>query len=302
VAPDAQQAIDTVNKAFGRHPGYRALHAKGTLCKGTFTATPEASTLTRAAHMQGDTLEATFRFSNGAGNPHHPDYAPDPRGFAVKIYAPDGERTDLVCVTTPRFLTRTPEAFIEFVALQSAGPAAAYKAPLFFARHPEAVKALPAAVPTLRPPASYASVPYHGLHAFRWLDEHGGARHVRYHIVPELPVKWLSPMAARKRGPDYLQQDLRERLAAGPVVFSLEVEIAIPGDPVDDPSVSWPKARRRVRVGEFTITGLETERETGGDVLVFDPTRVIDGIELSDDPVLRFRHDAYSESVARRMA
>ncbi len=26
-------------------------------------------------------------------------------------------------------------------------------------------------------------------------------------------------------------------------------------------------------------------------MLVFDPTRVIDGIELSDDPVLRFRHD-----------
>ena len=35
-------------------------------------------------------------------------------------------------------------------------------------------------------------------------------------------------------------------------------------------------------------------------MLVFDPTRVTDGIELSDDPVLRFRHDAYAESIARR--
>ena len=35
-------------------------------------------------------------------------------------------------------------------------------------------------------------------------------------------------------------------------------------------------------------------------MLVFDPTRVTDGIELSDDPVLRFRPGAYSESVARR--
>ena len=64
----------------------------------------------------------------------------------------------------------------------------------------------------------------------------------------------------------------------------------------------WPKLRREVEVGSYEITGLETERETGGDVLVFDPTRVIDGIELSEDPVLHFRGAAYTESVRRRMA
>jgi catalase len=301
MALDAGQAIDAVNKVFGSHAGFRALHAKGILCKGTFTPTPDASTLTRAPHMRGGAFEATFRFSNGSGDPHHPDYAPDPRGFAVKLYLPDGARTDMVCVTTPRFPTSTPEAFVDFVRAQGAGPAAALKVPLFLARHPEALKAIPAAVPTLRPPASYATAPYYGIHAFRWLDDHGGTRHVRYFVVPDAPVEWLSPIAARRRGGDYLQPELRERLAAGPIGFSLEVQIAIPGDPVDDPSATWPKARRRVHVGDFAITALETERETGGDVLVFDPTRVIDGIELSDDPVLRFRHDAYSASVERRM-
>ena len=34
--------------------------------------------------------------------------------------------------------------------------------------------------------------------------------------------------------------------------------------------------------------------------VVFDPTRVVDGIELSDDPILRFRPSAYSVSVDRR--
>jgi catalase len=48
------------------------------------------------------------------------------------------------------------------------------------------------------------------------------------------------------------------------------------------------------------LTGRETGRETGGDVLVFDPTRVTDGIECSDDPVLLFRPKAYAESVAQR--
>ncbi len=92
------------------------------------------------------------------------------------------------------------------------------------------------------------------------------------------------------------------RVQRGPIRFPFEVQVATPGDPTDDPSAAWPPARRRVNVGTFQITGLETERETGGDVLVFDPTRVTDGIELSDDPVLRFRAGAYSESVARRSA
>jgi catalase len=80
----------------------------------------------------------------------------------------------------------------------------------------------------------------------------------------------------------------------------LELQIAEPGDKVDDPASVWPKSRRRVSAGTLEITGLETERETGGDVLVFDPGRVVDGIELSDDPVLRYRPAAYSDSVARR--
>jgi catalase len=300
-AVDAQQAVDAVNRVFGRHSGFRALHAKGTLCKGTFTPTPEAATLTRAAVFGGESVPATFRFSNGSGNPHHPDYQPDPRGLAAKLYLPDGSRTDLVCVSSPRFPVKTPEAFIELVEAQGAGPAAAWKLPLVFARHPEALRNMPALAPTLAPPASYAVIPYYGLHAFRWIDAQGGERWVRYRVLPQAQREKIAPWAARRRGRDYLQEELRTRLAGGPILFTLEVQIAIPGDPINDPSSAWPKARRTVNVGRYEITELETERETGGDVLVFDPTRVVEGIELSDDPVLRFRHAAYSESVARRM-
>jgi catalase len=252
--------------------------------------------------MNSGPLEATFRFSNGSGNPHDADYRPDPRGLAAKLYLPDGERTDIVCVSTPRFPVSTPEGFIELVHAQSAGPAALVKLPLVLARHPEAIRVLPVAAPSLRPPASYAVIPYFGIHAFKWIDAQGGSRFVRYRLEPQAPRETIAPWAARRRGPDYLQEDLRARLEQGPIRFTLNVQIAIPSDPIDDPSAAWPSSRRTVAVGEYEITGLETERETGGDVLVFDPTRVIDGVELSDDPVLRFRHAAYSESVARRMA
>jgi catalase len=297
---DAKQAVDAISSYFGSHRGSRALHAKGTLLKGTFTASDEARSLTRAAHMQGDPVPVTARLSNGSGNPDHPDYAPDPRGLAVKFYLPDGSRTDMVAVTTPRFVSRTPEGFVEMLAAQGSGIAAAWKLPAVFARHPEMLRNFPALAPSLRPPPSYGAVPYHGQHAFKWVDARGGERFVRYTWQPEASEAKISLREARARGRDYLSEELDRRLASGPIRFTLEVQLAASGDPTDDPSRAWPETRRRVRVGMLELTGHDNERETGGDVLVFDPTRVTDGIECSDDPVLLFRPKAYSESVARR--
>jgi catalase len=300
VALSPQQAIDTTEQVFGHHPGYRALHAKGIVCKGTFTPAPDAATLTRAAHMRGASVPATVRFTNGSGNPKHPDWAPDPHGLAIKLYLADGSRTDIVAVSSPRFPTRTPEGFIELVKAQAAGPAAAWKLPLFLRHNPEAIRVLPVVAPTLLPPASYATIPHYALHAFRWIDAGDGERFVRYTLKPEASVSKLAPWEARRRGGDYLQREIRERLAAGAVVFSLQLQIADPGDPVDDPGAAWPKRHRRVHGGTLQIDGLDTERERGDDVLVFDPSRVTDGSECSEDPVLRFRSGAYSESVRRR--
>ena len=294
------EAIDTTTEVFGSHPGFRALHAKGIVATAVFRPTADAPALSRAAHLQGPDVAATVRFSNGSGDPRHPDYAPDPRGLAVKLYLPDGSRTDIVAVSTPVFPTRTPEGFIELLRAQAAGPAAAWKLPLFFRHHPEALRVLPRVAPTLAPPASYATIPYHALHAYRWTDAEGSSRFVRLTLRPAATVARLKPWEARRRGADYLQREIAERLVAGPVLFSIEAQIANPGDPTDDPSAAWPKSRRRVTVGALHVTGLDSERERDGDVLVFDPTRVTDGIECSADPVLNFRPGAYSESVARR--
>ena len=94
--------------------------------------------------------------------------------------------------------------------------------------------------------------------------------------------------------------EIRDRVRSEPVRFTLELTLAEPGDPVHDPSAAWPRDRRRVRAGTLVIDGLDSERERGDDVLVFDPTRVVDGIECSNDPVLRFRPPAYAESIRRR--
>jgi catalase len=302
VSATPSQAVDAANKLFGSHPGTRALHAKGLLLKGTFTATPAAAELTTAAHMQGEAIPATYRFSNGSGNPHHADYKPDPRGLAAKFYLPGGSRTDIVAVTTPVFPVSTPEAFVEMLQAQAAGPAGALKLPGLLLRNPSILKNGLPGIKSMQPPDGYHTSRYYGIHAFRWTDASGTARHVRYFLIPEDGESHLSPRAARGHSRDYLQEGVRERLQRGPIRFTLELQIADPGDTTDDPSVVWPKSRRRVAAGTIEMTELETGRETGGDVLVFDPTRVTPGIECSADPVLNFRSKAYSESVARRMA
>jgi catalase len=291
-----EQAIEAANFKFGAHPGSRALHAKGSVYSGTFTATPEAAALTRAAHMQGDPVEVTARFSNGGGDPDIPDYAPDVRGLAISFHLPDGSRTDISCQTIPRFPFKDVGPFVDFLRVSKPTASSALQLPLFLARNPGAIGPLVGNLALLKPPPSYAAITYYALHAFKWVDADGGERYVRYTWKPMLDLEPLARGEAKRRGRDYLREELDARLADGTVRFELEVQVAGPGDDPHDPSSVWPEDRDRIVVGTLEVTAPSEE----GDEHVFDPTRVTDGIELSDDPVLRFRAQAYSVSYERR--
>ena len=299
----AEQVVDAINAISGVHSGHRAAHARGTLCTGRFAATPEAAALSRAAHMQGDPVRATVRFSNGGGDPGIPDYATEGRGMAVKLYLADGSRTDMVALSLPVFFARTPEDFLEFTQARRPDPATGQpdgeRLGAWFAAHPEAGPAIQAAI-SAPPPASYATVVYHGIHSFRWVNADGDARPVRFRWEPEAGVASITPEEARALGDTYLQDEIAARATAGGAAFRLVATLAAEGDPVDDPTAAWPDDREQVVAGRLELTGMDEERERGGDVLVFDPTRVVDGIELSDDPILRFRPRAYAVSVERR--
>jgi catalase len=302
--PDlAEAAVDAINEVSGRHPGHRAAHAKGTVCEGRFTAAEAARRLTRAAHMQGEPVRATVRFSNGGGNPNTPDYAAEGRGMAVKLYLSEGPRTDMVGISLPVFFVRTPEDFVEFTRARrpdsKTGKPDMARLGAWLGEHPEAGPAVQAAM-AAEPPASYGACVYHGIHAYRWVSAEGAERYVRFRWEPEAGEAALSAEEARERGPDYLQRELPERLGRESIGFRLVLQLAEADDPIDDPTAAWPAQRETAEAGRLEVTALDRARERDGDVLVFDPVRVVDGIELSDDPVLRFRPSAYSVSVERR--
>jgi catalase len=54
--------------------------------------------------------------------------------------------------------------------------------------------------------------------------------------------------------------------------------------------------------GTLELTEVDATAETEGNIVVFDPMRLTDGIEPSDDPILHYRPGAYSVSAERRSA
>jgi catalase len=295
-------AVDAVNEAAGSHAGFRALHAKGVVCSGHFTPEPAAAGMTRAAFMQAE-VPVTVRFSNGSGDPGQPDGKPDGRGLAVKFQLPDGSRTDMVTVTLPCFFVRRVEDFVPFTKAAKPLPRLGIPGPalgLYVLRHREVIPALKGAAAWTKPVPSYANCHFNSIHSFRWTGADDESRWVRFSWLPEAGRKTISAKEAKALGPDHLSDELRRRLDDGPVRFRLQLQLAGPDDPIDDPTQAWPADRDTVEAGTLEIDALDTSRETGDDVLVFDPTRVTNGIDLSDDPILHFRSYAYSESIKRR--
>ncbi len=292
-----ERAIDRLRAAFGGPAGYRTLHAKGRFYTGTFTATPEATALCRAGHFDGEPHEVTVRWSNAAGKPRA-DGKPDIRGMAVKFHQPDGLATDLLGQTSPRFPTDDPEIF---VALTEATEKP-LTLPLFLARHPGVLPTVLASAraKAISSPASYAEVTFYPIHAYGWLGADGARTWVRYVFRPTATD--ADRLEGSFPGRDRLGEEMAARLERGPVTHEVWVQVAGEGhDPHRATSV-WSGARELL-AGRIEVTAGAPDPEGGpasSTPVVFDPARVVDGIELSDDPILRYRPGAYSESVARR--
>ncbi len=297
-----EQIVDVMNALFGKHPGFRAAHAKGVVCEGEFTPTAAAATLSKAPHLQGQPTKVTVRFSDSTGVPEIPDGVPDagPRGVAVRFHLPGGRSTDVLANAFNGFAVANGEDFLAFLkAVAASGKDAPKPTPLerFLASHPKAMKVVTAPKPV---PASFATEPYFGVNAFAFTNAEGKSRFGRYQLRPEADAKYLSAEEAAKKPPNFLIDELGERLASGPARFRIVVQLAGAGDKVDDASEVWPDDRPIVELGVLSITAKVADNDAAQRALAFDPLHLVDGIEASDDPLLEIRSAAYAVSRRRR--
>ena len=302
----SRETIEVFDRANGGvHPGFRPAHAKGVLLKGTFTPSSEAASLTRAPHLQRSSTPVTVRFSDFAGIPSVADNDPQgasPRGFAVRFHLSEHVHTDIIAHSVDDFPARTAEGLVEFLnALIATDPAGPHPNAIeqFLATHPAAMTFVQIPKPI---PSSFAKESFFAVSAFKLTNPDGVSHYGRYRVLPVAGNEYLDETEAARRGPDFLFDEIKERVAKEPVRFRVVMQLADEGDTVDDATVRWPEDRPQLAFGEINLQEITPNNAGEQRQIIFDPIPRVDGIEASADPLFEPRANVYLMSGRRRRA
>lgn len=302
--PTPADLVDALNGVFGKPQGTRSSHAKGLCLTGQFTPSPEAAKLSKAAHF-AKPVPITARFSLGGGNPKAPDNVKaNVRGLAIRFDLGSGAYTDLVMISAPMFLAKSPAQFVEFFKVRTPAPGADKPDPAkieaFGKANPETTQ-LTVWLNGHPVPASYAGVGYWAIHGFIFANEKGEKALVKYKAVPDAGEIGLSDEEAASKGANFYEEEMKERLGKGPVSFELLAIRGREGDQTADPTQRWDDedGRETTPLGKVSI-----EKEVPNatcDAFSFLPANVTDGIAgPADDPIFQIRSADYIVSLSRR--
>jgi catalase len=203
------------------------------------------------------------------------------------------KHTDVIGHSTPHFPVRTGAEFGEFLtAVKATKPDSPHPTPVeqFLGSHPAALAFVTAPKPF---PASWGTLGYFGLNAFKFINAEGKETWIRYRMVPETGIQSLDDKDLESKGSDYLIEEIAERVKIGPIKFKLVAQIGDEGDVTDDITQQWPDSRKLVELGSFELDSFDEASVKDQMYLIFDPLPRIEGIEPSADPILEFRAALY---------
>ena len=291
--------VDALTPPNGPPLGHRRNHAKGTCFTGVFEANGAGSALSHAQVFARGQYPVLGRFNTGTPDPNAPDATVRVRGVGVRISTPDGQEWRSAMVNLPFFPVSTPQAFYELLLASGSKDPDAMKT--FAAAHPE-IAAFGAWDKSPPWTGSYAEDRFNSLNSFVFTDNSGAEHTVRWSLVPAVQPVPVSPDDLAKRGPNFLEQDITERVRGGPQRWTLVVTVANPDDPTADASKAWPEDRRTVGVGTLTVQQIQPERDGPCRDINFDPTVLPSGMQTSDDPFPAARSAVYAKSYDLRTA
>ena len=273
--------------------GHRRNHAKGICFTGIFESNGAGSELSRAQVFAKGQYPALGRFNIGTPNPNAPDATVRVRGLGLSISTPDGQEWRMALINPPVFAVSTPQAF--YALLVASGSKDPNAMPTFIGAHPEFAKFGDWAKngPWT---GSYAEERFNSLNSFIFVDGSGAEHAVRWSMIPAAQAVAVSPEELAKRGPDFLEQEIAERIRGGPARWTMQVTVANPGDQTADPTQAWPEDRRTIEVGTLIVQQIEAEADGPCRDINFDPTILPTGIRTSDDPFPAARSAAYARS------
>lgn len=255
---------------------------------------------------------AYVRFSNGA-SAHQADGKGDVRGIAIKLLGVPGKKVipgleaattqDFLLIQSPATPFRSPDEFVRFVRA-AASPATALPK-LLFGVGPRRLFAVAGALRRSLsvPVPSLATMTFHSALPVRWGDYAGKLRLTPVGTSP-------APSAGSHQGPDWLAAELGARLAAGPLLWDLAVQLYRDpvATPIEDSTVAWSdEVAPPIVVGRLVIERQDVASERGRKVaalvetLAFDPWHA----RVEHRPLgalMRARNQAYRSSTAERGA
>lgn len=281
------------------HEGFRRAHAKGICIAGEFRANGALAQTSRAQVFQAGHHPFIGRFSIAGNNPLAPDLQAPVRSLAFDIL-PNTKHSWRSAMNTPPVLAvATPEAFYQ--QLQALRPDPETGRPnserlqRFFATHPESAAFLNWR-DAYQPSQSFTMEHYHSTNAFYLVNSAGERQAVRWIMQPTTDWQAQNPDLDDA---DALQQDLQDRVAQQPVRFDLILQFAVDDDP-NDPTREWSAENPQTLAGQLVISQVSAQQGGVCDGVNFDPLVLPDGIEPSNDKILRARSAAYAESYKRR--
>jgi catalase len=167
---------------------------------------------------------------------------------------------------------RAAEGHLEFLnAVIATDPAGPHPNAIeqFLGAHPSAQRfvQIPKPIPT-----SFARESFFAISVFKFTNADGISRYGRYRVLSVSGNEYLDATEAAARSPNFLFDEIRERVPRRPVRFRVVVQLAEDGDTIDDATVRWPEERPQRAFGEISLRQIVANNAGEQQRIIFDPT------------------------------
>ena len=299
----------------------RVVHARGAGAHGYFQVYESMAELTRAKFLQDPEVKTPVfvRFSTVAGSRGSTDLARDVRGFATKFYTEEGN-FDLVGNNIPVFFIQDAIKFPDVIHAVKPEPhneipqaASAHDTFWdFISLTPESAHMVMWVMSDRAIPRSYRMMEGFGVHTFRFVNEKGKARFVKFHWKPLLGVHsvvWDEAQKISGKDPDFHRRDLWEAIENGDYPeYEFGVQIVEEKDEhkfdfdLLDPTKLIPEELVPVRrIGKLTLNRNPDNFFAETEQVAFHIGHVVPGIDFTNDPLLQGRLFSYTDTQLIRL-
>ena len=299
----------------------RVVHARGAGAHGVFEANGAAEGICRAGFLQKGVQTPVFvRFSTVLGSRGSADLARDTRGFATRFYTDEGNY-DLVGNNIPVFFIQDGIKFPDVV--HAAKPHPDREIPQaqsahdtfwdFVSLHTEAQAHTMWNMSDRGLPRSYRTMEGFGVHTWRLANADGETCLVKLHWKPRQgvhSVTWEEAQLSNGYDPDVHRRDLADAIEGGAFpswdlgvqVMPDNAEETFEGIDLLDPTKFVPEELAPVQLlGTMTLNANPTNYFAETEQVAFNPSNLVGGIDVTNDPLLQARLFSYLDTQITRL-